>query len=885
MFLSKLSINDKSEPLKHQNKNIPDQKVIILLVDALREDFIEMGEDVPYFLNKKQSVYTGRKIQLFDDLLNEQPKNTFLSSQLSEMPTVTSVRVKSLLTGSLNAFFEMSENFGSEMVSHDNILYQLKQTYKDSKIVFAGDFIWLDMFSQYFDVVYPYPSFNVADLDTLDIGASNDMLKVVKLQNFTLLIGHIIGVDHAGHTYGPQHIETERKLNDTEAIIKQIIDLMDDKTTLLVFGDHGMTDGGNHGGGTDNELRTAFFAYAKQGLPNKKRQSRHQNHIDKMLKQMDIASIVSSILNISLPFSNLGVLNPVFRYDGEHVNDRYLMNLQQLENYVITYCGLEAQAWCEKEKQDIQSQISKYQKSIINGIDIDERELEVIKFMNAKYKDFQGFWTTYDDIAIYKGIIFLVYLLAILLIHIKDKSVDIVILVIPFAILIPLTFVQIFAVLACAFVILKTAFILLRYALVWSFNNKALMKYEYIVCTLILIIYLITSFTDSFVQEHPYVVDSYLMLLLSVIVITTNQTQFNQLLPECLVIILCIKLAYFYDKETSMNDQTAPELQVLKNFVIDSKLISVYLSAIMYVIIYQIQPAVNLFERVMNLSMALALVTLNELQESEYKHMVAKIIIIASFIWFIITFLRIILTKQNESFSNKTYLFAIINILYVLNGPNLMMSLTLMVIQTEAFMRILNKVKVKPSIFTVSIFIYMTIQQYFYRTSHRERFNAIQFGKVYLGFTEYNFQLHGLFVLMNTYTSHIMGFLMIPAIIKNNMSGNESHSDDLSIKSQEKREDLSKSKDKKYLSSSQNQRKIITYLSLLMLFFASFNLVFSGMMCAKSKRELIWPQRSAPRYIFDLFQTFVFLIFSILSHANENLFGKQMKTEDQDDIK
>jgi phosphatidylinositol glycan class O len=36
---------------------------------------------------------------------------------------------------------------------------------------------------------------------------------------------------------------------------------MDDKTTLIIFGDHGMTEEGNHGGNTVIELSTVFFAY------------------------------------------------------------------------------------------------------------------------------------------------------------------------------------------------------------------------------------------------------------------------------------------------------------------------------------------------------------------------------------------------------------------------------------------------------------------------------------------------------------------------------------------------------------------------------------------------------------------------------------------------
>lgn len=46
-----------------------------------------------------------------------------------------------------------------------------------------------------------------------------------------------------------------------------MIGLMDDDTTLVLFGDHGMTDDGNHGGGSINELKSIIFAYNKKGFP------------------------------------------------------------------------------------------------------------------------------------------------------------------------------------------------------------------------------------------------------------------------------------------------------------------------------------------------------------------------------------------------------------------------------------------------------------------------------------------------------------------------------------------------------------------------------------------------------------------------------------------
>jgi phosphatidylinositol glycan class O len=38
---------------------------------------------------------------------------------------------------------------------------------------------------------------------------------------------------------------------------------MDDDTVLMIYGDHGMTEDGNHGGGSQLELKTVLFAYTK----------------------------------------------------------------------------------------------------------------------------------------------------------------------------------------------------------------------------------------------------------------------------------------------------------------------------------------------------------------------------------------------------------------------------------------------------------------------------------------------------------------------------------------------------------------------------------------------------------------------------------------------
>jgi phosphatidylinositol glycan class O len=136
-------------------------------------------------------------------------------------------------------------------------------------IGFAGDYIWMDMFKDYFNETYPFPSFNVRDLDSLDLDTFEKLHYLLDREEpHDLMIGHVSGIDHAGHTHGSDNEHIERKILETEDQIRQLISKLDDETTLIVFGDHGMTPGGNHGGGSEFELRSVLFAYRKAGFPN-----------------------------------------------------------------------------------------------------------------------------------------------------------------------------------------------------------------------------------------------------------------------------------------------------------------------------------------------------------------------------------------------------------------------------------------------------------------------------------------------------------------------------------------------------------------------------------------------------------------------------------------
>jgi len=102
----------------------------------------------------------------------------------------------------------------------------------------------------------------LSDFDTLDRSVLHEIIsELVNGSDFKLMIANIIGIDSAGQKHGIYHKELERSIIDTNEIIHAIVDRMDHHTTLMILGDRGMTDNGDHGGASEAELRTVLFAH------------------------------------------------------------------------------------------------------------------------------------------------------------------------------------------------------------------------------------------------------------------------------------------------------------------------------------------------------------------------------------------------------------------------------------------------------------------------------------------------------------------------------------------------------------------------------------------------------------------------------------------------
>lgn len=81
-----------------------------------------------------------------------------------------------------------------------------------------------------------------------------------------LVVTHFLGVDHIGHTHDAQHPLMRERLRRMDTIVKRVVEGLPDDALLLLYGDHGMTDDGNHGGATTEETDAALVAYSRGGL-------------------------------------------------------------------------------------------------------------------------------------------------------------------------------------------------------------------------------------------------------------------------------------------------------------------------------------------------------------------------------------------------------------------------------------------------------------------------------------------------------------------------------------------------------------------------------------------------------------------------------------------
>uniref|UniRef100_A0AC34QAF1 GPI ethanolamine phosphate transferase 1 n=1 Tax=Panagrolaimus sp. JU765 TaxID=591449 RepID=A0AC34QAF1_9BILA len=142
---------------------------------------------------------------------------------------------------------------------------------------------------------------------------------------------HLLGLDTNGHGFKPNSDKYLDNIRIVDEGIKNMSKLVDDyfgdkETAFLFTSDHGMTDWGSHGSGTDDEILTPFVAWGA-GIHKKRGKS--------VINQVDVAPFISALLGIAVPMNSVGVL-PLEFLDGQP-QYKFQASCANLKQMVVQY--------------------------------------------------------------------------------------------------------------------------------------------------------------------------------------------------------------------------------------------------------------------------------------------------------------------------------------------------------------------------------------------------------------------------------------------------------------------------------------------------------------------------------------------------------------------
>ncbi|XP_076143663.1 GPI ethanolamine phosphate transferase 2, catalytic subunit [Alosa pseudoharengus] len=300
-FSSKNKLSDlPAEPLAGNGPNsskVPPplfKKVVIVLIDALREDFV-FGPN-----GKKYMPYTRH-------LVERGSTHSFVAK--ARPPTVTMPRIKALTTGSIPGFIDVVMNLNSPALHEDNLLWQAKTAGK--RIVFYGDDTWVKLFPKHFMEYDGTTSFFVSDYTEVDNNVTRHLDSTLKRDDWDMLILHYLGLDHIGHISGPHSSLIGPKLLEMDDVLKKIHAALISKEAegtlpnlLVLCGDHGMSETGSHGGSSEPEINTPLVLIS----PAFKRKAGMEK--PSVVEQVDLAPTLSLSLGLPISQNSVGRLIP-----------------------------------------------------------------------------------------------------------------------------------------------------------------------------------------------------------------------------------------------------------------------------------------------------------------------------------------------------------------------------------------------------------------------------------------------------------------------------------------------------------------------------------------------------------------------------------------------
>ncbi|XP_023308547.2 GPI ethanolamine phosphate transferase 2 isoform X1 [Lucilia cuprina] len=281
-----------------------------------------------------------------------------------DIPTVTMPRLKSITTGTISNFIDIVLNLGHTSELDDSILHRL--TEKNKKSVFAGDRTWIQLFpNEFLRKAVNEDSFFVNDFYEGDLNVTKSLMEELKLSDWNLMVLHYLGLDHIGHVEGSHSDKIFMKLLEMDNIVKNIVThQFFEKSLLLLTGDHGMRNGGSHGGSDREELYVPLMGF-HENCDKLKRSNSEYN-------QIDITTTLAMLLDVRIPHTSIGCLIPELLEEGYSRQDQlyfyYYNTLHLMEKWKARFSLQDAQfedyfSWYRDAKMSHKEFISSEAKS------------------------------------------------------------------------------------------------------------------------------------------------------------------------------------------------------------------------------------------------------------------------------------------------------------------------------------------------------------------------------------------------------------------------------------------------------------------------------------------------------------------------------------------
>ncbi|KAG8532029.1 major facilitator super transporter protein [Bacidia gigantensis] len=253
-------------------------------------------------------------------------------------------RLKAITTGSIPSFLDVILNFAesdtsSSLTNQDTWLSQLRSK-PGGNLVMYGDDTWLKLFPETFGRRDGTSSFFVSvrfdshrkhlqgltnrsakDFSEVDNNVTRHVSWELEQQDWNGFIMHYLGLDHIGHKSGPRSPNMKPKQSEMDSVVREIYEAIEIKphlrsTLLVLCGDHGMNEGGNHGGSGEGETSPALVFMSpklkaiSKGYQSPVASSNNGFQYYTKIEQSDIAPTLAGLLGFPVPLNNLGVFVP-----------------------------------------------------------------------------------------------------------------------------------------------------------------------------------------------------------------------------------------------------------------------------------------------------------------------------------------------------------------------------------------------------------------------------------------------------------------------------------------------------------------------------------------------------------------------------------------------